>query len=44
MLLDFDEHRLHRRVLAVAFKAGPMRSYLAGLNVGIAKGLAPLPR
>ena len=29
MLLDFDEHRLHRRVLSVAFKADPMRSYLA---------------
>ena len=23
MLLDFDEHRLHRRALSVAFKAGP---------------------
>ena len=23
MLLDFDEHRVHRRVLSVAFKAGP---------------------
>jgi cytochrome P450 len=44
MLLDFDEHRLHRRVLSVAFKAGPMRSYLAGLNTGIAKGLAQWPR
>ncbi|HWX82343.1 MAG TPA: cytochrome P450, partial [Xanthobacteraceae bacterium] len=39
MLLDFDEHRVHRRVLSVAFKADPMRSYLAGLNAGIAKGL-----
>jgi cytochrome P450 len=44
MLLDFDEHRLHRRVLSVAFKAEPMRSYLAGLNAGIAKGLAQWPR
>src|SRR5204863_10202625 len=25
MLLDFDEHRMHRRALSVAFKAGPMR-------------------
>ena len=24
MLLDFDEHRLHRRALSVAFKAGPL--------------------
>src|SRR3954470_20267142 len=27
MLLDFDEHRLHRRALSVAFKSGPMKSY-----------------
>jgi len=44
MLLDFDEHRVHRRVLSVAFKADPMRSYLAGLNAGIAKGLTQWPR
>ena len=44
MLLDFDEHRVHRRVLSVAFKADPMRSYLAGLNAGIANGLAQWPR
>jgi cytochrome P450 len=44
MLLDFDEHRVHRRELSVAFKADPMRSYLAGLNAGIAKGLAQWPR
>jgi cytochrome P450 len=29
MLLDFDEHRLHRRALSVAFKAGPMLFYPA---------------
>ncbi|MDE2362352.1 MAG: cytochrome P450 [Hyphomicrobiales bacterium] len=40
MLLDFDEHRLHRRALSVAFKAGPMQSYLASLNAGIAEGVA----
>src|SRR6201990_2468246 len=40
MLLDFDEHRLHRRALSVAFKSGPMPSYLGQLNAGIAKGLA----
>ena len=44
MLLDFDEHRLHRRALSVAFKSGPMQSYLAQLNAGIAKGLAQWPR
>src|SRR5262245_48532229 len=36
MLLDFDEHRLHRRALSVAFKSGPMKSYLADLDRGIA--------
>src|SRR2546421_7980048 len=40
MLLDFDEHRLHRRALSVAFKAGPMKSYLAGLDRGIAARVA----
>ena len=35
MLLDFDEHRLHRRALSVAFKAGPMQSYLTQLDAGI---------
>jgi len=36
MLLDFDEHRLHRRALSVAFKSGPMQNYLAQLDAGIA--------
>lgn len=40
MLLDFDEHRLHRRALSVAFKAGPLKSYFALLNAGIAERLA----
>jgi cytochrome P450 len=40
MLLDFDEHRLHRRALSVAFKSGPMKSYLAGLDKGIARRVA----
>ncbi|MEW6643032.1 MAG: cytochrome P450 [Pseudomonadota bacterium] len=40
MLLDFDEHRLHRRALSVAFKAGPMKSYLAQLDAGIAARVA----
>jgi cytochrome P450 len=35
-LLDFEEHRLHRRALSVAFKSGPMKSYLADLDRGIA--------
>ena len=40
MLLDFDEHRLHRRALSVAFKSGPMKSYLANLDAGIAARVA----
>ncbi len=44
MLLDFDEHRLHRRALSVAFKSGPMQSYLSELNAGIAAGIAQWPR
>jgi cytochrome P450 len=36
MLLDFEEHRLHRRALSVAFKSGPMKSYLTELDRGIA--------
>jgi cytochrome P450 len=40
MLLDFDEHRLHRRALSVAFKSGPMKSYLVELDKGIAARVA----
>ena len=40
MLLDFDEHRLHRKALSVAFKSGPMKSYLAQLNSGIEERVA----
>jgi cytochrome P450 len=40
MLLDFDEHRAHRRALSVAFKSGPMKSYLAALDAGIAAQVA----
>ena len=40
MLLDFDEHRLHRKALSVAFKSGPMKSYLAKLDEGIAGRVA----
>src|SRR3954453_15916754 len=29
MLMDFEEHRLHRKALLVAFKSGPMKSYLS---------------
>jgi len=40
MLMDFDEHRLHRRVLAVAFKPAPMKAYLGALNHGISRRIA----
>src|SRR3979409_1544535 len=40
MLLDCYEHRLHRRALSVAFKSGPMKSYLAALDAGIAARVA----
>lgn len=40
IMMDFDEHRLQRRALSVAFKAGPMKAYLAALNEGIAERVA----
>src|SRR5437899_4943438 len=40
MLLDFEEHRQHRRALSVAFKSGPMKSYLTELDKGIARRVA----
>jgi cytochrome P450 len=39
MLMDFDEHRVHRKMMSVAFKTGPMQSYLGGLNEGIRQHL-----
>src|ERR1700751_4381657 len=44
MLLDFDEHRVHRKALSVAFKSGPMKSYLAELDKGIAARIAKWKR
>src|SRR5436189_5898539 len=40
MLLDFEEHRLHRKALSVAFKSGTMKSYLRDLDRGIAARVA----
>ena len=40
MLMDFDEHRIHRKALSVAFKEAPMKHYLGELNSGIARGIA----
>ncbi len=44
MLMDFEEHRIHRKTLTVAFKTEPMRHYFAQLDEGIARGLAAWPR
>jgi cytochrome P450 len=40
IMMDFDEHRLHRRALSVAFKAGPLRSYLRILDSSISARVA----
>jgi cytochrome P450 len=40
MLLDCDEHRMHRKALSVAFKAEPMQSYFTELDKGIAARVA----
>ncbi|WP_407170636.1 cytochrome P450 [Bradyrhizobium sp. ORS 111] len=40
MLRDFEEHRLHRRALSVAFKSEPMKSYFTELDRGIAARIA----
>ena len=43
MLMDFDEHRIHRKALSVAFKTEPMKHYLGELNAGISRNIAPWP-
>ena len=43
MLMDFDHHRMDRRTLSIAFKPEPMKSYLGGLNEGIARVIARWP-
>lgn len=40
MLMDFEEHRVHRKTLSVAFKTEPMQHYLGELLKGIEKGTA----
>lgn len=40
MLMDFEEHRINRKALSVAFKTEPMKHYLGELNIGIARGIA----
>jgi cytochrome P450 len=43
MLMDFEEHRIHRKTLSVAFKEAPMKHYLGELNSGIERGIAKWP-
>ena len=40
MLMDFEEHSLHRKALGVAFKPTPMKAYLGALNNGISRRIA----
>jgi cytochrome P450 len=40
MLMDFEEHRHHRRIMQAAFKHERLVSYLESLNPAIADGLA----
>ena len=40
MLMDFDQHRVHRKTLSVAFKPEPMKLYTEALNDGIKKRVA----
>ncbi len=35
MLMDFEEHRVDRKALAVAFAQGPMSNYCEALNAGM---------
>ncbi|EKF74095.1 cytochrome P450 [Alcanivorax hongdengensis A-11-3] len=41
MLLDFDEHRWHRRIMQQAFNRDVLRGYLARMGPHIATGLRP---
>jgi cytochrome P450 len=43
MLMDFEEHRIHRKALSVAFKTEPMKHYLGELNSGIQRNIAGWP-
>jgi len=40
MLLDFDEHKAHRHIMAAAFKTGPMKGYLERLNNSMPERIA----
>jgi cytochrome P450 len=40
MLMDFEEHRHHRRIMQQAFKRERLVSYLGAMNPAIARGIA----
>ena len=40
MLLDFEEHLQHRRIMQEAFTRDRLQTYLATMNAGIARGIA----
>lgn len=40
MLLDFDEHRMHRRIMQAAFQREALEGYLGLMQPGIEAGLA----
>jgi cytochrome P450 len=40
MLLDFDEHRMHRRIMQAAFQREALEGYLRLMNPGIESGLS----
>jgi cytochrome P450 len=42
--MDFEEHRIHRKTLSVAFKTEPMQHYFTQLDEGITRGLAKWPK
>jgi len=43
MLLDFDEHHLHRRIMQQAFTSDRLAGYLEPMNATLADGLARWP-
>ena len=43
MLMDFEEHRLHRRIMQQAFKRERLVAYLDKLNPAIERGIAGWP-
>jgi cytochrome P450 len=40
MLIDFDEHKAHRHIMAAAFKTAPMKGYLDRMNDAMPERIA----